>query len=173
MDPDHRTSFCIKWIAATAVVLSTASGMLQAQTDASIVDWKAEVVPVQAFSAGEKTTLQLTGAIPDGWHVYSLTQPPGGPIALKVNLDDADVGSISGNIQAPAPVRKKDPAIDMETETYSGSLKLGIPVSLQAGLAPGAHDLHLSVRYQSCSDRECRPPRTVHLSARINVASTH
>jgi Disulphide bond corrector protein DsbC len=174
MNSGNPTSFVARWIAATGVVLTLTSGMIRAQTDTSIVDWEARVAPVPSSGIGGKATLILTGTIPDGWHVYSLTQPPGGPIALKVSLDDADVAAINGAIQAPPPVKKQDPALDMETQTYSGSLSLSIPVSLRAGLAAGSpHDLHLSVRYQSCSARECRPPRTIHLSARVDVPLAH
>ena len=164
-----------KWLAVTILALSsTALGAPDnAPVDPAIVQWNATFSSSQPVHAGEKTTLLLSGAIPDGWHVYSLTQPPGGPIALKVSLDDADTGSIIGDIKAPSPLTKQDRAFDLETQTYSGALQLAVPVSLRDGLTQGAHDVRVSVRYQSCSERECRPPRTVHLTARIDVAAAH
>jgi DsbC/DsbD-like thiol-disulfide interchange protein len=156
-------------VALLAMALAGISTTGSAEPDASIVQWNAELAPGQPVRAGARTTLLLSGEIPDGWHVYALTQPPGGPIALKVSLDDAETGRITGNIQAPAPLKKRDRALDLETQTYSGALQLAVPVSLRDGLPGGPHEIRVSVRYQSCSDRECRPPRVVHLSTSVDV----
>ncbi len=34
--------------------------------------------------------LMVTANIDPGWHVYSLTQPKGGPVATKLRLDESD-----------------------------------------------------------------------------------
>ena len=57
----------------------------------------------------------------------------------------------------------------MDTHFYSNAFTLTLPVKLKS--KPGAGQaVPVSVRFQTCNGRICQPPKTVHLSAAVNLA---
>src|SRR5436309_1876480 len=69
---------------------------------------------------GSKAFLELRATVEPGWHLYSPTTPPGGPIITKITLNNGPAISAFG-LYRPEPVRKLDPNFNIDTETYSGS----------------------------------------------------
>jgi hypothetical protein len=138
------------------------------QSPNPIVQWAASVVSPAAVTHGSDVTLELSADVQQGWHVYALAQPPGGPTALRVTLDDNDVAQIAGPPSGTNPEKRHDPSFDLETQFYSHAFALHLPVRLKQP-ATGRQLIPVSVRFQTCSDRECQPPRTVHLAVQVNV----
>lgn len=134
------------------------------------VQWAVALQPAEPARAGDPVVLQVKGDIPAGWHVYALTEPPGGPTALRLSVDaDHTVVSSVGDTAGPKPHKRHDRSFDLETETYSGKFALEVPLRIRDDLAVGRYRLPISLRFQSCSDAECRPPRTVVLTADILI----
>ena len=52
---------------------------------------------------------KLKADIEDGWHLYALEQPPGGPIATTIAVTDGAVFKIDGKIESPKPTVRVDP----------------------------------------------------------------
>lgn len=139
--------------------------VLLAFTTPTIVRWS--VSPVRATSRGPgQALIRVRGAIVDRWHVYSMSQKPGGPKALAFELEGANGFSL-GTVKAPPPQKGYDAEFKMATETYSGSPEFLIPVRWTSPLSDGAAELHLIVRYQACSDRLCLPPLKEALAVEI------
>lgn len=113
--------------------------------------------------------MELSGTIKDGWHVYALTQPPGGPAALRITLDDNDIAQIAGEPSGTTPQSRHDPSFGLETRFYTHTFTVHLPLQLKQGSTQGRQVIPVSVRFQTCSDRECQPPTTIHLSAAIDV----
>jgi Disulphide bond corrector protein DsbC len=134
-----------------------------------IVHWAASVKSSAAAKQGARATLEISADVQDGWHVYALTQPPGGPAALRITLDENPVAQAAGAASGTAPQKRHDPSFDLETQFYMHSFALHVPVRVNQQLPVGGRLIPVSVRFQTCSDRECRPPTTVHLSVPINV----
>lgn len=105
---------------------------------------------------GGKLYLNLTATIQSGWHLYSPTTPPGGPIITTIKLA-ANPSIESYQIFRPQPVRKLDPNFQIDTETYTGTARFIIE-AVTSGAAAGPTELETSVRYQVCSDVKCLPP---------------
>ncbi len=141
-----------------------------AQVPDQTVQWSAAVSSKSAVKHGAAATLVLSAEVLDGWHVYALTQPPGGPTALRVALDENAVARAAGRPSGTAPERKYDPSFDLETQFYARSFTLYLPVRLKEHAAVGWQSIPVSVRFQTCNGRECQPPKTVHLSASVEVA---
>jgi DsbC/DsbD-like thiol-disulfide interchange protein len=117
------------------------------------------------------TTIQviLEADIAKGWHIYSLTQKPGGPIPLRIQLAGAaDVG-VRGGIKGPTPVKKFDQNFRLETELYRGKPRFTIPIGVPAGSLAGKREVQVSARYQACSDTLCLPPRTERLPVTLRI----
>lgn len=124
----------------------------------------------RTVAAGKAVEVILEAEIAKGWYIYSLTQKPGGPIPLRIQLQDgADVG-MRGPIRSPRPIVKFDRSFGIETELHRGKPRFAVPLGVPAGSLGGKRDIVLAARYQACSDTLCLPPRTekVAVSLRIN-----
>jgi DsbC/DsbD-like thiol-disulfide interchange protein len=118
---------------------------------------------------GRTVRITVQADIAKGWHIYSLTQKPGGPIPLRLDLvGPADV-VLRGVIDAPRPDRTFDKNFGIETELYSGSPRFTIPVGVPGHSLTGIRKFQIGARYQVCSDKVCLPPRTDKLDVALRV----
>ena len=147
----------------TRWLLLLASTAALAQTPDPRVDWSA--------SWSNPTTLELSGRVEDGWHVYSLTQRPGGPIPLRISIDDNPTASLAGPPSGSRPETRQDPSFNLQTEFYTSAFSVQVPIHFKSGAGSGSKLIPVSIRFQTCSIRECKPPKTIHLSVPIEVAS--
>jgi len=120
--------------------------------------------------SGRTVPITLQVEIAKGWHVYSMTQKPGGPIPLQLELIGAADVLVRGVINAPKPERTFDKNFGIETELYSGSVRFTIPVGVRGGSLTGIRRFQIGARYQVCSDKVCLPPRTDKLDVAIRIA---
>lgn len=133
------------------------------------VQWTASVTSAGGLRAGSAAVLELSGEIQDGWHVYALTQPEGGPTALRVTVDNNQIAQAAGEPSGTAPQKKHDRSFGLETRFYTHSFVVRLPVRVTEQPGAGRQLVPVSVRFQTCSDRECQPPTTVHLSVPVDV----
>ncbi|HMH85579.1 MAG TPA: protein-disulfide reductase DsbD N-terminal domain-containing protein [Gemmatimonadaceae bacterium] len=118
---------------------------------------------------GRTVRITVQAEIAKGWHIYSLTQKPGGPIPLRLELvGPADV-LVRGVIDAPKPDRTLDKNFGIETELYSGSPRFTIPVGVTGRSLTGIRRFQIGARYQVCSDKVCLPPRTDKLDVALRI----
>jgi DsbC/DsbD-like thiol-disulfide interchange protein len=113
---------------------------------------------------GATVTMHLNAAIEPGWHIYSLHEEPGGPMALRISVPPKEPFAMSGDVDAPAPKSAIDPAFGMETHFYTGDV--GVRILLRATrktLGPVAVD----VFYQACTREMCLRPTAEHLTAAV------
>ena len=120
--------------------------------------------------SGRTVPLTLQADIAKGWHIYSLTQKPGGPIPLRLELLGAADVIVRGVIRAPQPERVFDKNFGIETELYSGNPRFTIPVGVPGRSLTGVRKFQVSARYQVCSETLCLPPRTDKLDAALRIA---
>jgi thiol:disulfide interchange protein DsbD len=125
-----------------------------------------------AVKPGDKFTGQVFAQIQSGWHVYSITQAGGGPIPTRITLPDGQSFKLAGNVSAPRPRVAMDPNFEINTETYEGTVTFNVPIIVVPDAPAGAQNLSVNVRYQTCNDKLCLPPRTVRLSESITLIAT-
>jgi len=107
---------------------------------------------------GSKVTLHLSATMQEGWHLYSLTTPKGGPIQTTAEL--AENPSVqSSRFFQPPPVRQFDQNFKLDTETFEKQVDFPIEAALASSAATGPLELTAQVRYQACTSRQCLPPR--------------
>jgi DsbC/DsbD-like thiol-disulfide interchange protein len=119
--------------------------------------------------SGRTVPLTLQADIAKGWHIYSLTQKPGGPIPLRIELLGAADVLIRGVIKAPQPERTFDKNFGIETELYSGSPRFTIPVGVPGRSLTGLRKFQVAARYQVCSETLCLPARTDKLDVKLRI----
>jgi thiol:disulfide interchange protein len=107
--------------------------------------------------AGSSILLHLKATFQEGWHLYSLTTPPGGPIPTTANLAENPAVK-AAKLYQPPPNRQFDKNFNLDTETFEKQVDLPVTATL-APDAKGSVELTANVRYQACNDRQCLPPR--------------
>ncbi len=106
---------------------------------------------------GSSVLLHLRAKFQEGWHLYSLTTPKGGPIPTTAEL--AENPSLKGSkLYQPPPIRQFDKNFNLDTETFEKEVDLPVTAILGQN-AKGSVELIANVRYQACNDRQCLPPR--------------
>jgi thiol:disulfide interchange protein len=118
---------------------------------------------------GAKIYLDLTATIQPGWHLYSPTTPPGGPIITQIKLV-TNPALVSSEVYRPQPVSKLDPNFQIKTETYTGRVTFLLQV-VPAASASGQVPVESSMRYQVCSDVSCLPPVKKTAATNIQVVT--
>jgi thiol:disulfide interchange protein DsbD len=169
------------WLAflAGALVLPFAS---TAQIPQNPARWTFAPLPPaagQGLDAAFDATITLD--VDRGWKVYSLTTPPppptGGPNALTIRLAEDQPYVAAGPVRGPDPYRFFDPNWQYETEVYKETGAFVVPVRRAADVgakpggdglpnvaAPQPPPLRVRIRFQTCNDTLCLPPREIELT---------
>lgn len=133
----------------------------------SPVSFSLSVKPARA-KAGDKLSARVQAAIGGGWHIYSLTQPDGGPVPTSITIGDGAFKAAGSARSETAPHREMDENFGVATETYTGGAVFTLPV-ITGAAQTGAETLTVSIRYQACNDSICLPPKTVKVSAPVEI----
>ena len=137
---------------------------------------KQSVVSVQGtFTAptdGEPGELFVTAEIEPGWHIYSITQPPGGPIATRIEADLPPGVRLTGEFRpSVAPDKKQEPLFDnIVVETHHGTVVWRAPLEFAAGVDPSKLRIEGAVTVQPCDADSCLPPRDLPFTATLGTA---
>jgi thiol:disulfide interchange protein DsbD len=149
--------------------------MLLAFAALATTAWAAEdpvrwsLAPQQTSVAPGGTVLaRLTATLDAGWHLYSPTTPKGGPIPTTLALAQSPAIA-SVRIYEPKPERRFDANFQLDTETFEKEAVFLVAVELTKNAPAGALDLTAQVRYQSCNDKMCLPPKRKTATASITV----
>jgi suppressor for copper-sensitivity B len=121
---------------------------------------------VEPGAAGGPDVLAITATIEPGWHFYSLTQRPGGPLATRIEIASDAPRRIAGGF-VPEPPPQKHTVEDIPAwkglvvEEHAGA------VTWRAPLTPGGGDgpVRGTVTLQLCRDNACLPPETIEFTA--------
>jgi thiol:disulfide interchange protein DsbD len=112
----------------------------------------------KSVSQGERFTALLHAEIPGGWHLYSMTEPPDGPVATVISVVARGGFVLVGIPTARNPdVQPPDNNFPVVTETYGDSVTFTIPVAARSA---GNETVNIKVYYETCTDRYCLPPTT-------------
>lgn len=123
----------------------------------------------RTVAPGQTVDVVLQAEIVDGWYIYSLTQKPGGPIPLRIQLAGAADVSVRGAIKAPKPVIKFDSNFGIETELHRGKPRFRLSLGVPRGSITGKREIQLAARYQACSETLCLPPRIEKVAVSLRI----
>src|SRR5207302_2039728 len=104
--------------------------------------------------AGATTVVALHAAIDEFFHLYSTTQPPGGPVRTTIALLDGQAWTLVGAPKAPKPQQIPDANFGMTTEVYDDSVTVEITLRAPGSLL-NAPPPRVGIRYQTCTTRYC------------------
>ncbi|MBI4469655.1 MAG: hypothetical protein HY650_10080 [Acidobacteria bacterium] len=155
---------------ATAMLLITCA-VFGFQVERDPVQWtlKAET-PASAVIAGERFKVRVIASIDQGWHVYSLDQPDGGPIPTRIVLAEGQPFKLVDEVEAPVARVEFDPFFNLETQLFEGEAVFLVPISVASGAPAGRQKLEIHVTFQTCNDEKCLAPKLVRLTTTIEIA---
>lgn len=125
---------------------------------------KAQVNPVSWTFTSKKVSdkiyeLHITATIRSGWHLYSQIQPEDAiPDPTKIVFNKNPLVSLDGKIKEEGNMEKfNDPRLGSAYQ-YSSKVDFVQTVKLKANAKTKVSG---SVKFQTCDDEKCLPPKTV------------
>ena len=124
---------------------------------------------IQDSNSPSTGKLLLEAVVPDGFHMYSITQKAGGPYAAKITLDSSADYSASGpfTAQTPPQVQNVD-YYDVPIEEHRGTVIWTAPIKFASGVDPSTIEIKGKLSYQICDDVNgtCLEPSDAAFSAK-------
>jgi thiol:disulfide interchange protein len=139
-------------------------GLFAEQPGEAVVSVKAEFTASPVEGVGE---LSITATTEPSWHIYSITQPPGGPLPTEIKLRPSGGFRLLGHFRAsPPPERKAEPAFDdLVIELHHDQVTWRAPIELNSGVDLATLAIKGSIRVQPCKPDACLPPRELPFTA--------
>lgn len=133
---------------------------------------KADVLePVKWVTSYEKVdgstyNIVFKAKIDEGWHLYGLNIPEGGPIATSFNFEDnTSFEKVGEPVSSVNPEKKFDNTFEMELELFDHAvvfkqkIKVKGPSSTVAGY----------IEFMACDDSRCLPPSEIEFTFKIGA----
>lgn len=110
-----------------------------------------------ASSDKKQGRLEITAKMAPHWHVYSLTQPPGGPTRTTISVDEHPDVKLAGEFKPDQPPKiRKRPYVEVPSEEHDGSVTWTVPVTFVDGVNVESLTIAGRVEGQVC-DESCLP----------------
>ncbi len=106
----------------------------------------------QVEQGGRAGKLSIQAVMQPGWHVYSTTQPDGGPRRTEIDVTATPEVQVVGDFQADRDaVIHPDPAFPgVRIEELSDEVIWTAPIQLAAGVAPDSLRIQVTINGQVC-----------------------
>ncbi len=120
-----------------------------------------------ASTADSPARLFVTAHLDPGWHLYSITQAPGGPVRTQIRPKESSAFRLTGPFTADPPPEKKIEAVfnNLTVETHSGAVTWSAPIEFAPGVDPATVKITGSVYAQLCDPGACLPPKDFSFTA--------
>ena len=141
-------------------------GLFAEQPGEALVSVKAQFTASPTERVGQ---LSITATTEATWHIYSITQPPGGPLPTEIKLRPSEGFRLLGDFRAsPPPERKAEPAFDdLVIEIHHDQVTWRAPIELSSSVDPRTLAIEGSIRVQPCNPDACLPPRELPFTAML------
>lgn len=160
----HKTQRML--VAAILALLAGAAVAAQQET----VLWDFSLDPTTA-RRGEVVTIRLSAEPQEPWYFYAHTLKAAGPTPTRFQFDLPAGLRTVGTIEAPAPAKKFDQGFQAEVEYYHDPVVFQQRVLIGDAATKGEVHIRGTVRFQSCNDTSCLPPKDVPFDLALTVES--
>jgi thiol:disulfide interchange protein DsbD len=121
---------------------------------------------------GGHVDARVRATIDPGWHIYSLTQGRGGPVAMRLTLADSQWFALRAPATGPVPRVSFDANFHIDVETYEQDAAFSLPIRVGARAPVGADTIQVRARYQVCNAAMCLPVRVDVVRVPVTVVTT-
>lgn len=98
-------------------------------------------------------TLTVTAQIEPTWHIYSLTQPAGGPQKSELRIAESPSYKLLGKFQPDQPPHIKPPEVfKVNSEEHEGTVRWSAPIELAEGIDSEKLTVDLTFSGQVCRE---------------------
>jgi len=102
--------------------------------------------------------ITFTGSIENGWHIYSVNLPSGGPISATFNTDKIDGVKLVGKLTpASKEISKYDKIFEMNLKYFEHSVVFVQKIKFTKPV----YNIKGYLEYGACDDENCLPPTQV------------
>lgn len=102
--------------------------------------------------------IRFTGTIDEGWHVYSVNLPSGGPISATFNVDKIEGAKLEGKL---TPLTKEIAKFDKLFEMNVRYFENKVVFSQKIKITGANYSIKGYLEYGACNDENCLPPTSV------------
>ncbi len=111
-------------------------------------------------------TVTFKALISEGWHLYGLTVPEGGPKPTSFDLKGSSDVTFMGKIQpSRKPLTIHDPLFGLKLDWWDANVEFTVPFKV-TGDAPR---IECKINYMSCDGNTCRPPKTETIATPVKL----
>lgn len=143
------------------LIAAIAVTAVSAQDSVVPVRWRT-VVKMTSPTEGKVTFRAL---VAQGWHLYGLEIPQGGPKATRFDLGASTGIEFTSPVQpSREPLTVDDPLFGMSLTWWDSNVNFTVPFRLTG---EGTPELKATISYMSCDGNSCRPPRTERINAPV------
>lgn len=115
---------------------------------------------LKTLSANEAEII-FSGAVENGWHIYSTDLPEGGPISATFNIDKIEGAELVGKLMPRGnEIEKMDPIFEMKVRYFEKQATFVQKIKLTGG----DYKIVGYLEYGACNDENCLPPTSVDFS---------
>ncbi|RXE75045.1 hypothetical protein ED551_00425 [Muribaculaceae bacterium Isolate-013 (NCI)] len=157
-------SIHMKKVILSLILAVTAMAAAFAQAPANPVAWRSNV----KMQSATKGTVTFTAIVSEGWHLYGMQMPKGGPKPTTFSFAGSQGVKFAGApVPSVQPVKKHDKMFDADVTYWEGRVKFTVDFEITD---PAKTALAASVTYMGCNDQTCSPPKTHKFTLRIPAA---
>lgn len=150
------------FLVVTAVVAAAAAFAQMPKA----VEWS---MTFKKTSANEGVVM-IHADVAEGWHLYGLNLPEGGPSATTIQLTASKGVKFIGQLTPSAsPVKVNDPMFGMELNWWDSPVTFTCKVSLKG--APKDWVINAKISNMACNDQNCMPPTQTDLKVSAHTVS--
>ncbi|MBD5233293.1 MAG: hypothetical protein HDS65_03845 [Bacteroidales bacterium] len=111
-------------------------------------------------------TVTFKALISEGWHLYGLNIPEGGPKATSFDLKSSTDIKFTGPITpSRKPLTVDDPLFGLKLDWWDTNVEFTVPFKV-TGAAPR---IECKINYMSCDGNSCRPPKTETIATPVKL----
>lgn len=98
----------------------------------------------------------ISARLDQGWHIYSVNTPKGGPVATKVSLKKNPFVTSVGTVKEQGKLQKlKDNVFNVDVIYYSDRVDFVQTVKVKNNIKTNIAGM---IEYMVCDDAQCLPP---------------
>lgn len=131
------------------------------------IKWKTELKQTSETTAD----ITIKAVMDNGWHLYGLDIPEGGPRPTMIVFETLENADLSGELQTPSPLHEEyDANFEMDLNWYNGEA-----LFIQSITFSDIKNVYIAghVEYMACNDQTCLPPTEEHFQFGDAAVSTN
>lgn len=138
-----------KYLLALLAVVCVALG-----ASAQAAKWRTTV----RMSSDTEGVVTVRAIVPEGFHLYGMDMPEGGPVATSLDFSASKGVTMLGKTGfAPQPATARDEAFGMDLQWWTGTVSFSRRFKITD---PATACISVQIRYMMCNGTNCLPPRT-------------